>query len=206
MHEIIRTERLRLRRFEHSDVDNLLELYTDPQVMQYLDNEEWTRQRIADELLPGFLAEYTQYQRFGYWAAETRPESGEPSFVGRIALHPVLMDPDPNRMWDHAPDDQADTVSIGYRICRRHWRQGYATEAANAIVELAFQQYGIGHAVATTMAVNRGSRRVLERVGFRHTRTVHLEWDDPLPGTEEGEVIYERWDGTDAGAGPDRSP
>lgn len=186
--EIIRTERLRLRRFDVSDVDNLLELYGDPQVMRYLDNESWTRARIADELLPSFLAEYQRYDRFGYWAAET--EGG--SFVGRIALHPVILDPGPNALWQPAPTDEATTVSIGYRICR-YWRQGYASEAASAITELAFKQYAIGHAVATTMAVNTGSRRVLERVGFRHTRTVHLEWDDPLPGTDQGEVVYQRW-------------
>lgn len=44
---------------------------------------------------------------------------------------------------------------------------------------------------AETMAVNAPSRGVMARLGMHHVRTEHREWDDPLPGTEEGEVIYE---------------
>lgn len=188
MHELIRTDRLILREFEPSDVDNLLTLYADPQVMRYLDNETWDRDRIETQVLPAFLAEYQRYRRYGYFAAET----ADGSFVGRIALHPVIMETGPNGLWRHAPTDDADTVSIGYRLRRRDWGRGFATEAADAVVRLAFDRYGIDRAVATTMAVNKGSRRVLERIGFRHTRTVHLDWDVPLPGTEHGEVVYER--------------
>lgn len=188
MHEIIRTDRLLLRRFEVSDVDNLLDLYADPRVMRYLDNETWDRVRIEREVLPSLLAEYQRYSRYGYFAVET----ANGSFVGRIALHPVIMDTNPNGLWRHAPTDNSETVSVGFRLRSQHWGKGYATEAANAVVQIAFDQYGIDSAVATTMAVNQASRRVLERLGFRHTRTVHLEWDDPLPGSEHGEVVYER--------------
>ena len=44
--------------------------------------------------------------------------------------------------------------------------------------------------VATTMAVNVRSRRVMEKAGLRYARTVQVAWDDPLPGTEQGEVEY----------------
>ena len=40
------------------------------------------------------------------------------------------------------------------------------------------------------MAVNLGSRRVMEKAGLAFVRTFHLEWDDPLEGTEQGEVEY----------------
>jgi hypothetical protein len=40
------------------------------------------------------------------------------------------------------------------------------------------------------MAVNAGSRATMVAVGMQHVRTFHLEWDDPLPGTELGEVEY----------------
>ena len=41
------------------------------------------------------------------------------------------------------------------------------------------------------MAVNLGSRRVLEKAGFRHVDTVFPTWANPVPGIEQGEVIYE---------------
>ena len=41
------------------------------------------------------------------------------------------------------------------------------------------------------MAVNQGSRRVMEKIGMKHTRTDFLDFPDPIPGTEHGEVMYE---------------
>jgi RimJ/RimL family protein N-acetyltransferase len=58
-------------------------------------------------------------------------------------------------------------------------------------VDHAFAELGAERVVAETMAVNAGSRRVLEKCGLRHVETFHVEFDDPLPGTEHGEVRYE---------------
>jgi RimJ/RimL family protein N-acetyltransferase len=41
------------------------------------------------------------------------------------------------------------------------------------------------------MTVNARSRRVMERCGLRYVRTFHLEWPEPIEGTEEGDVEYE---------------
>ncbi|MEO3805280.1 GNAT family N-acetyltransferase [Nonomuraea sp. B1E8] len=88
-----------------------------------------------------------------------------------------------------APTDAGEIVSIAYRLCRAPWGHGYASEPAEATLALAFIHVGARRAVATTMAVNHASRNVLERVGYAHTRTVHLDWADPLPGAEQGEVV-----------------
>jgi hypothetical protein len=92
----------------------------------------------------------------------------------------------------HWPDARGDTgvADLGYRLRRRAWGQGYATEGAQALVRLAFTDLGVREVVATAMAVNTGSRRVMEKAGLRYARTVHLDWPDPLPGTEHGDVEY----------------
>ena len=41
------------------------------------------------------------------------------------------------------------------------------------------------------MAVNRASRRVMEKIGMSHARTVLADWPDPIPGSEYGDVWYE---------------
>jgi len=86
---------------------------------------------------------------------------------------------------------------LGWRFRRAAWGLGYATEAAGALVERLFAE-GARRAYAETMAVNSASRAVMERIGLRYVRTFHLEFDDPLPGTEFGEVEYEltrtEWD------------
>ena len=48
----------------------------------------------------------------------------------------------------------------------------------------------VDRVVATTMAVNRRSRAVMERIGLRYERTWVEEFEDPLPGSELGEVQY----------------
>lgn len=66
---------------------------------------------------------------------------------------------------------------------------------------------GAERVVATTMAVNTASRRVLEKAGPRYVRTWFGEWDGPLPGSEHGDVDYEL-DCTDKVSnhgGPDRA-
>jgi RimJ/RimL family protein N-acetyltransferase len=57
-------------------------------------------------------------------------------------------------------------------------------------VRKAFTELGVDEVVATTLAVNAGSRRVMEKAGLRYARTVHLDWPDPVEGTEHGDVEY----------------
>jgi RimJ/RimL family protein N-acetyltransferase len=49
---------------------------------------------------------------------------------------------------------------------------------------------GLKRIWAETMAVNLASRRVMEKAGLAYVRTFHLEWDDPIEGTQAGEVEY----------------
>lgn len=57
---------------------------------------------------------------------------------------------------------------VGYWIGRPHWGQGYATEATQAVVDLAFGQIGVDAVAATTRVTNGASRRVLEKSGFQY--------------------------------------
>lgn len=93
--------------------------------------------------------------------------------------------------WFAIPPSGDDEYELGYRLKRDAWGQGLATEGSLALIDLAFEERGAQRVWAQTMAVNTRSRAVMERCGLRHLRTFHLQWDDPIPGTEEGEVEYE---------------
>ncbi|MFI6095210.1 GNAT family N-acetyltransferase [Lentzea sp. NPDC051213] len=88
-------------------------------------------------------------------------------------------------------------VELGYRLHREFWGRGYASEGGKALIERGFTTGGVQRVVATTMFVNAGSRRVMEKCGLIHVRTFHVDWPDPLPGSEHGEVEYaltrEQW-------------
>lgn len=166
--ETWRTERLVLRRFTAADEDALVELNSDPEVMRFLTGgRPGSRQAVRTRTLPQFLAYPPNV--LGVWAATT--EDGD--FLGWLCLRQTPTDPE-----------------LGYRFRRAAWGHGYATEGCRAIVDRAFEETGTRRIWAATMAVNIRSRRVLERVGLRHVRTYHEHFDDPIPGTELGEVEY----------------
>jgi len=180
------TERLALRRFTSADAANLLSLDGDPQVMRFLTGTTRSLAQIRDEVLPDLAGCHLRYPGFGYWAAESRAGG---QFIGWFGLRPVTPTGDAIEHW---PDADGDTgvASLGYRLRRSAWGQGYATEGARALVRLAFTGLGLREVVATTMAVNTGSRRVMEKAGLRYARTVHLDWPEPLDGNEHGDVEY----------------
>jgi RimJ/RimL family protein N-acetyltransferase len=182
----MRTERLALRRFTPADAADLLSLDGDPLVMRFLTGATRSLAQVRDEVLPQLAGCHLRFPGFGYWAAQTRP-SGE--FIGWFGLRPVTPTGDAMVHWPDARG-QTGVASLGYRLRRSAWGQGYATEGARALVRLAFTRLGALEVVATTMAVNTGSRRVMEKAGLRYARTVLLDWPDPLDGNEHGDVEY----------------
>ena len=164
MIESVLTERLRLRPMARDDVAELVGLDADPEVMQYLTGG---RPTSRDEMV-----EVVDRNLTSRWMAFRRTDDG---FVGWFGLVP-------------SGDGEFE---VGYRLKRQAWGQGLATEGTRALIEAAFRDLVARRIWAQTMAVNRRSRRVMERCGLTYVRTFHLEWEDPIPGTEQGEVEYE---------------
>ncbi|KFU79689.1 Protein N-acetyltransferase, RimJ/RimL family [Amycolatopsis lurida] len=175
MRVFLETERLLLRQFTGADVDHLFALYDDPEVMRYLNGgEPADRAEIEEHDLPAFLGYYERFPGYGFWAAIEK-SSGD--FLGWFHFRPLR---------DHHTDDP----ELGYRLNRSSWGKGYATEGSLALLKKGFTEFGARRIWAATMAVNLGSRRVMEKIGMRHVRTYHEHFDNPIPGTEEGEVEY----------------
>ncbi len=62
-------------------------------------------------------------------------------------------------------------ASIGYTVGRKHWNCGYATEAAGALLQVAFTRLRLEKVTSNCDAANRGSWRVMEKLGMRLVRT-----------------------------------
>jgi RimJ/RimL family protein N-acetyltransferase len=162
---LLETPRLALRSLSVDDVDDLLALDADPEVMRYINGGRPTPRAEMVEIVQ---------QSLGHrWVAVERATR---EFVGWFALRPS----DPKR----------EERELGYRLVRRAWGNGYATEGSQALVAVAFTRLGARRVWGQTMAVNIGSRRVMERCGLRYVRTFHLDWPDPIEGTEYGDVEY----------------
>ena len=170
----IETERMVLRAFNADDVDNLVELDGDPEVMRYLTGGQPTsREAVRTGTLPWLMARPEPGGASGGWAAVERSTG---AFLGWFSLRA-----------GHGPPDE---LQLGYRLRRSAWGRGYATEGSRALIDRAFSEFAVRRVWATTMAVNTRSRRAAEKAGMTHTRTYHEHFDDPIPGTEHGEVEY----------------
>ncbi|MFW5475030.1 GNAT family N-acetyltransferase [Knoellia sp. CPCC 206450] len=173
----LRTARLDLVPLADEHLELEVELDSDPEVMRYLSGRASTREEVVASH-GRRMALGRKVDGLGYWMAFT----ADSACVGLLMLPPA-----------HGPDqpDDLTVADLGYRIFRRHWRRGYASEAATELVEHAFRTVGLRRVIAQTMAVNAGSRAVMEKVGLHYVRTFDGAWDEPLPGAELGEVEYE---------------
>ena len=168
MEVFLETDRLVLRRFAEADVDHLVALHNDPDVMRFLTGgKPLPRQELEREYRERFAGP-------GYWVAVERA-TGE--FLGWFAFHP-------------AAGGEPGEVELGYRLRKVAWGKGYATEGSRALIRKGFAELGVRRVVAQTMAVNLASRRVMEKAGLTLARVFHPAWEDPLPGSEHGEVEY----------------
>jgi RimJ/RimL family protein N-acetyltransferase len=187
----IHTDRLLLVPLADRHLELEVELDSDPEVLRYISGRAHTREEVA----AGHATRMALGRRvpgLGYWMAfgtdggargSARPQTeaaGE--FLGLMMLPPA-----------HGPDqpDDPTVADLGYRFVRRCWRRGLATEASLALLRHAFETVGMRRVIAQTMAVNAASRGVMAAAGLRYVRTYHPEFDEPLPGSEQGEVEYE---------------
>ena len=176
MQIFLETERLVLRQFTMEDVDNLVELDSDPEVVFHITGGVTTpREEVESDVLPAFLAYYDRGDAYGFWAAVER-ETGE--FLGWFHFRPG----------EGHPDDEPE---LGYRLRKSAWGKGYAAEGSRALIDRGFSQFGVRRVVAETMVVHDASRRVMEKAGMTVARTFHQDWPHPIPGHEHGDVEYE---------------
>ena len=175
MQIFLETERLVLRRFTEADVDDLVELDSDPDVMHFINGGRPTpRREIESDVLPAFLGYYARFAGYGFWAAI---EKSTGRFLGWFHFRP-------------ADDARPNEVELGYRLHRSAWGKGYATEGSRALIDKGFAELGVERVVAFTMVVHVASRRVLEKSGLRFVRIFHQPWPDYIAGEEEGDVEY----------------
>ena len=155
---VLETERLRLRRISHDDVDVLLELFADPVATRYL-HGVMSRTEV-EEWVERTLSRYTEYG-YGLWGVTPR-NSGE--LVGYCGLIP------------QEDVDGRDETEIGYGLLPRFQGRGYATEAARGCRDWAFEYLRVPRVISLIAPENGPSRRVAERVGMHVEKEIE-RWE-----------------------------
>jgi RimJ/RimL family protein N-acetyltransferase len=171
---LLETDRMVLRRFTLSDVDDVLALDSDPAVRTFVEDGEPVDRDAVSSMIQHWQRWYQRSEVFGFWAAV---EKSTGQFLGWFHFRPG----------QDAPPDQPE---LGYRLVSSAWGQGYATEGSRALIDMGFESGQVSRVVAETLVVHVASRRVMEKAGLRHTRTYPTHWPVRLPGDEAGDVEY----------------
>lgn len=166
------TERLLLRPVTHDDLGTLVALNSDPEVMRFLLGRAATPVETAEEWDRRLTRQSDPSRGLGYWLG--------------------LEGDDVAGWWSASSfEGRPELSGIGYRLRRSSWGRGLASEGARAMVRQAFSDPAVQRVLASTMGVNVGSRRVLEKIGLAHTSTWTYDGRDGIPGHEHGDVGYE---------------
>lgn len=147
----ITTPRLLLRRWGDSDREPFAAMNVDPRVMEHFLGV-MTREE-SDGFVNRILAQF-EARGFGPWAVEVHETATFIGFVGLLV---------PNFDAHFMP-----AVEIGWRLAHDAWGHGYATEAARAVLDVAFNDLELEEVVSFTVVANDRSRRVMERIGMVH--------------------------------------
>ena len=167
---ILKTDRLILRPFERSDLDDVLSYYSLPEVQRYLD---W-KARDKTEAKAAFdgMRKQTRLTRPGDILTLAVVRKADGAVMGHVSLR-----------WTDATAGQAE---IRFAMGPAFRRNGYATEAAKAVMTFAFEEYRLHRIFAITAGANEASAKMLRALGMRleaHYREHALfmgEWDEEL--------------------------
>ena len=165
----LKTERLLLREWSDRDLSGFAELNSDPETMAFFPGQ---LSREESDAVAEKCQSLISKRGWGFWAVELK-SSGE--FMGFVGLHT----PKPNLPF-------SPCVEIGWRLLKKYWGKGYATEAAQASLGYAFNTLNLNEVVSFTTVSNVRSRSVMQRLGFSNT---HQNFEHP--DIDKGHLLSE---------------
>lgn len=149
----IETERLLFREMVLEDAPGMFELDSDPEVLKYL----WMKvQTKIEESEAVIRMVRDQYETLGIGRySVVLKETNE--FIGWGGLKLVKT----------VVNGHTDFYDMGYRLQRKHWGKGYATEIAKASLVYGFDKMNLETIYAYAMREHKVSRKVLEKAGMK---------------------------------------
>ena len=154
------TERLRLRQWQKDDLPAFARLNADSEVMKYYpDTLSELESNDMAERFEALLA----YNGWGFWVVE---KIDEKKFMGFVGL---------NKPTYELP--VSPCVEIGWKLAKKYWGYGYAGEAAEASLRVAFEQLDLSEVYSFTSILNKKSQAVMEKLGMINMNT---NFDHPM--------------------------
>ncbi|TVQ69161.1 MAG: N-acetyltransferase [Oceanospirillales bacterium] len=146
--QICETDRLILRRLSFEDVPALTEILSDPEVMKHSVNG------VCDEAATRKFVEWSiscyELYSVGPWALIDKTTS---ELIGFCSAGPEMV-------------DDVEEINLGYRLARRFWNKGMASEAARAVLNYVFGEKLFNSVIVIIEPEHLASLKVAEKAGF----------------------------------------
>jgi len=158
------TLRLNAHRIQEQDFNNFYLLLSNPKVGETIIGGVHTFDETKD-----FMSRLlNRWSTYGYGSYMFYDKLG--NFIGRAGLHPFSI------------EDQEEII-LSYALMPEYWNKGFATEMAESLIKIGFEQLEFESIVCFTQPTNKASRRVIEKSGFKHEKTI-LEKTGPFKDIE----------------------
>lgn len=150
MNSFLETKRLIIKHPSIAEAELVYKLDSDPDVMRYIGNGH---PRSRAESLSWYEKSIKHFEKYGFsFGLVFEKQTGE--FIGRAGVS------------YNAYDDTQPDIEIGYRLHRKFWNKGYASELAEALLQWGFQNMKLDKLCGFAHSDNRASRRILEKIGM----------------------------------------
>ncbi|MBA2377046.1 MAG: GNAT family N-acetyltransferase [Rubrobacter sp.] len=146
----LETGRLVVRRLEIGDLDDFAALCGDPEAMRHMDDGRPLSRERSEAWLRVSLANHRE-RGWGCFAVSAKPSERMIGFAGFAR-----------------PPERPGVVELIYALGADHWRRGYATEVADAMVSFGFEKCGLTRLEAKIHPANKASKRVSAKIGMSH--------------------------------------
>jgi ribosomal-protein-alanine N-acetyltransferase len=167
---VLETERLILRQLKTADTQELLDLYSDEGVTQFLGIDKMKTLEEAARLMQMLEQQYEQGTGLRWGAFEKE----EGLLIGTCGYHD----------WDH----QRSRAELGYDLARRHWGQGYMREALQVVLGYGFEPLKLHRIEAFVDPEDRRSQNLLSSLGFQLEGILHDH--DFIKGKFQDDMVY----------------
>jgi RimJ/RimL family protein N-acetyltransferase len=159
--KVLETERLTLRRMSNDDDAFIVDLLNQPSFLRYIGDKKVRTAADAQRYIQdGPIASYARFG-FGLYLVELK-DSGAPIGICGLIKRDSLQD-----------------VDLGFAFLPAYWSKGYASEAAEAVLQYGRSVLGLSRIVAITSLDNQDSMKLLGRIGFKEESLVKLSESEP---------------------------
>ncbi len=157
----IETERLILRSILPTDIDGMFELDSDPEVHKYLGNKPFNTKSQSEQNINEIINQY-QELGIGRWAMINKQTHEFMGWSG-LKLNTITL------------NGHSNFYDVGYRIIKRYWGEGYATESSIAALDYGFNKLNLDTIYGITVKDNHASHHVLLKIGLKYIEDFYDE-------------------------------